>query len=100
MLQSLKPSGKPIHFNTQQVGGVLTFPPAVPSVGPSGDSISLPSYVSSVKLSRAPSEQTVRALQEERMTALEKVKSLEKKLHQEKLKEMKLFSYGSYTLSN
>ena len=59
----MKPSVTPSNFHTQQKGGVPTLTPVVPSVDPSGDTISLPSYVPSVNPYKAPSEQQVRALQ-------------------------------------
>ena len=50
---------------------------SVPSVDPSGDSRSVPSYVPSVNRYRAPSEQQFRDLQEEKRKTLEQVKDME-----------------------
>ena len=61
-----------------------------PSVDPSGDPRSVPSYVSSLNPYIAPSEEQVGSLQEERRTKLEQVKALEntiasgkKKIHKD-----------------
>ena len=53
------------------------MPHVVPSVDPYSDHISVTSYVPSVNTSRAPSEQHVGAIQEEKRTTLEQVKGLE-----------------------
>ena len=64
--QSQSPSNKPSRF-----------PHIVLSVDPYGDPRSAPSYVPILNPSRAPSEQQVEALQEERRATLKQVQSLE-----------------------
>ena len=49
----------------------------ITSVYPYGDPISVPSYLPILNPYRAPSEQQVEALQEERRKTIEQVKSLE-----------------------
>ena len=49
----------------------------IPSVDPYGDPRYVPSYVPSVNPYRAPSEQHVGAIQEEKRKTIEQVKSLE-----------------------
>ena len=50
------------------------LPSVVPSVDPSGDPRSILSYLPSVNPSRAPSEQHVKSLQEERREKFEQSK--------------------------
>ena len=59
---------------------------AVPSVYPSDNPSSVSSYVPSVNTYRAPSEQQIRAIQEERRTTLEQVKALENIIASGKIK--------------
>ena len=62
------------------------MPSSFPSVDTYGDPKSVPSYIPSVNPYRAPSEQQVGALQEERRTALGKFKALEIIIASEKIK--------------
>ena len=65
------------YWRTWQVASKYRRQNAVPSVDISGGPSYVPSYVPSVNTYRAPSEQQIGALQEERWTTHEQVKALE-----------------------